>query len=157
MRLTTRMASAVDVPVLVAMMGEFYAEADYALDEAWATRSFLSLLGDPSRGAVCIACGDGVPLGYAVLTLRHSMEFGGLDGFIDDLFVRKASRRLGVGRAALEALLAECRRRGVLALHVETSDGNPAAVALYESLGMRDRKRLLLTARLTDRRESPLA
>ena len=157
MTITARAASAVDVPELVAMMREFYAEADYALDEAWAARSFLSLLGDPSRGAAFIASGNEKPLGYAVLTLRHSMEFGGLDGFIDDLFVRKASRRLGVGRAALEALLAECRRRGVLALHVETSDGNPAAVALYERLGMRDRKRLLLTARLTDRRESPLA
>jgi len=98
-----------------------------------------------------------VPLGYAVLTLRHSMEFGGPDGFIDDLFVRKASRRHGVGRAALGALLGECRRRGVLALHVETSAGNPAAVALYESFGLRDRQRLLLTARLTDRGETPLS
>jgi hypothetical protein len=61
MILTARVASAVDVPVLVAMMGEFYAEADYALDEAWAARSFLSLLGDPSRGAVFIASGTGCP------------------------------------------------------------------------------------------------
>jgi len=138
-------------------MGDFYAEAEYALDEAWAAQSFLTLLGDPSRGAVIIASGDGVPLGYAGLTLRHSMEFGGPDGFIDDLFVRKASRRHGVGRAALGALLGECRRRGVLALHVETSAGNPAAVALYESFGLRDRQRLLLTARLTDRGETPLS
>jgi ribosomal protein S18 acetylase RimI-like enzyme len=76
------------------------------------------------------------------------MEFGGLDAFVDDLFVRPGHRRRGLGRALLEALFGECVRRGVLAVHVETAVENAAARSLYGSFGMLDRKRLLLTASL---------
>jgi GNAT superfamily N-acetyltransferase len=154
---TTRPAGPGDLPCLVEMMREFYAEADYALETEWAERSFRALLGDPALGAVFIVFAEGEPRGYAVLTFRHSMEFGGRDAFIDDLFVRKASRRQGLGRAVVGSLVGACGRLGILALHVETSGENRAAVALYESFGMRDRKRLLLTARLTARDERPLS
>jgi hypothetical protein len=50
-----------------------------------------------------------------------------------------------------------CSRRSILAVHVETSVDNSLAVALYGSFGMRDRKRLLLTRKLTDRCEFPLS
>jgi GNAT superfamily N-acetyltransferase len=146
---TTLRASSVDIPELVGLMREFYAEADLALDDDWAASSFSALLGDPARGAAWIAKVDNVPAGHAVLTLRHSMEFGGLDAFVDDLFVRPGHRRRGLGRALLTALFDDCRRRGTLAVHVETGEGNAAARALYAGFGMRDRRRLLLTATLT--------
>src|SRR5580700_10808563 len=119
MATTTLKASSVDIPALVGLMREFYAEAGRALDDDWAAASFSALLGDPSRGAAWIVKVDSVPAGHAVLTFRHSMEFGGLDAFVDDLFVRPGHRRRGLGRALLAALFDECRRRGVLAVHVE--------------------------------------
>jgi GNAT superfamily N-acetyltransferase len=78
------------------------------------------------------------------------MEHGGLDAFIDDLYVRPAHRRAGLGRAGLEALFAECRRRGVLAVHVEVGDDNVPARALYGSFGLAPRtdRRVLLTTTL---------
>lgn len=157
MPVTTRSASPGDIPTLVGMMTEFYAEADYALDAAWAGSSFGALLDDPSRGAVWIGDADGEPAGYAVVTFRHSMEFGGTDAFIDDLFVRSKFRRRGIGKAVLSDAFRSCRERGVLAVHVETSDDNAAAVALYSEFGMLDRRRLLLTRRLTSRDETLLA
>lgn len=96
------------------------------------------------------------PIGYVVVTFRLSMEFGGTDAFIDDLFVRPRHRRRGAGRIALEAAFAECRRRGVLAIHVETGAGNVAAQSLYRHFGFEDRQRLLLTSRLTAGREALL-
>lgn len=155
--ISAREASLNDIPALVGMMREFYAEANYALDAAWATETFSTVLRDSSRGIAWIVTDDsGEPMGYTVVTFRLSMEFGGTDAFIDDLFVRQVHRRRGVGRRALEAAFAECRRRGVLAIHVETSADNIPAVALYGSFGLEDRHRLLLTARLTTRRESLL-
>jgi GNAT superfamily N-acetyltransferase len=153
---TTLRASSVDIGALVGLMREFYAEAHYALDDDWAATSLSALLGDPSRGMAWIVKVDSVPAGHAVLTFRHSMEFGGLDAFVDDLFVRPVHRRRGLGKALLTALFDECRRRGVLAVHVETGPGNEAARALYASFGMKDRKRIILTASLTERGESPL-
>ncbi len=144
-----RRARLEDVPALVALMEEFYAEADYPLDRDWAAASCARLLGDESLGAAWIAFHGG-PAGYVVLTVRHSMEYGGLDGWVDDLFVRPAFRRHGLARAALEALLAECERRGVLALHVEVGRENDAARPLYERFGLAPREddRVTLTRRL---------
>ncbi len=96
------------------------------------------------------------PIGHVVVTFRLSMEFGGTDAFIDDLFVRQRHRRRGAGRIALEAAFAECRRRGVLAIHVETGADNVAAKSLYRYFGFEDWQRLLLTSRLTARREALL-
>jgi len=145
-----RTATLDDVPLLVEMMQEFYAEASYPLDRQWATDAFSTLLRDDARGAVWIVFDGAEAAGYVVLTVRFSMEYGGLDAFVDDLFIRPRHRRKGLGRAALRALFEECDRRNVLAVHVEVGRGNAAANALYEAfgLGLRDDDRQVLTVRL---------
>jgi len=147
---TVKKAAGGDIPALVGLMREFYAESHYPLDSGWAAAAFSALLGDDSRGAAWLVSEDGVPAGYVVLTVRFSMEYGGLDAFIDDLYVRPAHRRRGVGRAALDALFAECRRRGVLAVHVEVGRDNAAAKSLYRGYGLElhDASREVLTVRL---------
>jgi GNAT superfamily N-acetyltransferase len=145
---TIRSATLDDIPILVDLMQEFHAEADYSVDRESASASFAALLSDDSRGTVWILFHDAEPAGYVVLTIRFGMEYGGLDGFIDDLFVRPAHRRKGLGRAALKALFAECERRSVLAVHVEAGRDNVAAMALYGSYGLRDNGRQMLTVRL---------
>ena len=147
---TARDATAADIPILVELMREFYAEADYALDEGWAEASFSALLEDDALGRVWVVYCDSQPAGYVVLTVRFAMEYGGLDGYIDDLFIRPDYRGRGLGRAALDALVAECGRRGVLALHVEVGRDNEVAQTLYRSYGLKpyDDGRQVLTARL---------
>jgi GNAT superfamily N-acetyltransferase len=154
--ISAHIAALTEIPTLVAMMREFYAEANYALDADWATKAFSAVLQDNSRGIAWIVAEGNEPIGYVVVTFRLSMEFGGPDAFIDDLFVRASHRRRGARRIALEAAFAECRRRGVLAVHVETAADSVAAKALFGSFGLEDRNRLLLTARLTTRAESLL-
>lgn len=149
MPLEIRQATSADIAVLVDLMADFYAESDFALDREWAARSFAALLADPMRNAAWIAWLGGKPVGHAVLCARHSMEFGGLDGSIDDLYVRPAARRRGLGRALLERLVAHARAQGVLALHVEVAPANAAAHALYAALGLRATPdRQLLVTRL---------
>jgi GNAT superfamily N-acetyltransferase len=144
---TTHIANQEDVPQLVRMMEEFYTESGFPLDHVWAGSGFSALLADHSRGTIWIVLEDGAPAGYVVLTLRFSMEHGGLAGFIDDLFIRPAHRRHGLGRLALQTLFDECRERGVLAVHVEVGRDNAPAQFLYASFGLVLRKdfRELLT------------
>ena len=85
------------------------------------------------------------PAGYIVLTTRHSMEFGGLDGFVDDLFVRPAFRRHGVGTSLLTELFRECSERRVLAVHVEVGSDNAPAQALCRRFGLSNNGRKLFT------------
>lgn len=145
-----RAAGRDDVPTLVALMGEFYAEAGYPLSADAATRTFESLLADPRLGAVWLAEDEDEDeqAGFVVLTLCFSMEYGGMRGFVDDLFVRADCRGEGVASALVAAVRAECARRGVRALYVEVGADNGAARRVYQGAGMADTGRLLLAAPL---------
>lgn len=134
-----RPASLGDVPVLVDLMADFYAEAGRALDGPWAARAFGELLAHPPLGAAWVLEDAGAPAGHAVLTVRFAMEHGGLQGAIDDLFVRPAHRRRGLARAGLEALFADCRRRRVRAVTVEVAEDDEPARRLYASFGLAPR------------------
>ncbi len=85
------------------------------------------------------------------------MEYGGLDAFIDDLFIRSSYRKRGLAQAVLEALFAECKQRKVLALHVEVSPANTAAKALYYRIGLRPRDddRQVLTTQFEEDLDNP--
>ncbi len=144
-----RPATPEDVPALVDLMAEFYAESGVPMDRGEAAASFGRLLSEPSRGAVWLLEAEENLAGYVVLCVGFSLEYGGLDVFVDDLFVRPAYRRRGLGRAGLAALLDECRRRGVRAVHLEVARDNEAAHALYRRVGFRDHGLQLLTRRLS--------
>src|SRR5690606_31633163 len=118
------------------LMHEFYAESNFPLDRAWARQSLSTLIEQPSLGGVWLIRVDDEPAGHAVLSVRHSMEFGGPIGYIDDLYVRPAYRRRGAARAGLDRLVEDCRRRRCHALHVEVGRDNAAAVALYRGYGL---------------------
>jgi GNAT superfamily N-acetyltransferase len=132
-----RAAGQSDIPPLVDLMQEFYAESAFPLDRSWATRAFAYLIGQPVYGAAWLIERDRTPIGHVVLSVRMTMEFGGLSGYIDDLFVRPAHRRMGGAAAGLEAVLSECRRRGCRSLHVEVGADNEPALALYRRYGLR--------------------
>lgn len=59
-------------------------------------------------------------------------------GEIKRMFVDPAARRIGAGRAILEALLAEARRVGYQQVRLDSPKFMEAAHALYRSLGFRD-------------------
>ena len=140
-----RAATADDVPTLVGLMGEFYAESGFPLPEAQARRTFERLLAAPALGAAWLMTAADTPAGFIVLTVAFSMEYGGLRGFVDDLFVASRYRRQGIGSAALDAVKAACAERGVRALLVETSLENDTAVRVYRRAGFGETGRLLLT------------
>ena len=140
-----RPAVPADVPVLVGLMHAFYREAGFPLPAGPAAAAFAVLLDDPRLGGVWLA-GDGVEaVGHLVLTLCFSMEYGGLRGFIDDLYVRPAARGRGAGAGLLAAARAEAARRDVRALHVEVGPDNRVARRLYARAGYADSGHLLLT------------
>jgi GNAT superfamily N-acetyltransferase len=150
---TARKAGLPDIDTLVDLMEAFYAESGYTLDRQWASASFRKLLADQSLGTAWLLCHKGQPAGYLVLTVRFAMEYGGLDGFIDDLFVVPSFRRIGLARLGLHTLIDECRCRGVMALHVEVARENTAANTLYTAFGLHpytDGRQLLTAVLDTD-------
>jgi GNAT superfamily N-acetyltransferase len=137
-----------DVQHLVTMMDEFYTEGGYPLNHRRATEAFTKLLADERLGYVWFIQTNGQDVGYMVLTLCFSMEYGGINAYVDDLFVRKPFRGAGLGTAALTEFRAFCSERGIRAVHVETGRDNAAAQAVYRRVGFVHTDRLLLTLRL---------
>ena len=145
-----RKASPADVRRLVALMSAFYAEGGYPLNQRRAAEGFTALLADERLGQVWFIQADAQDVGHVVVTLCFSMEYGGLVAFVDDLFVKPAFRRAGLGAAALTELRAFCAKRGVRALFVETGQENVAAQALYRRVGFVMTNRQLLMLKLAD-------
>jgi len=143
-----RPATTDDISLLVTLMTEFYAEAATPLNAACATEAFAALLADDRLGKVWLIQAGNNDVGYVVVTFSYSMEFGGRNGFVDDLFIQAAFRGAGFGTAALKEVRTFCEEQGVRALHLETGRDNAAAQALYRRAGFKVTDRQLLTLEL---------
>jgi ribosomal protein S18 acetylase RimI-like enzyme len=150
-----RKATLADLESLVGMMTEFYAEADYALNPSRAHKAFQALLVNPDLGEVWLIQAEGRDAGYLVLTFGYSMEYGGRDAFIDDLFIRSPYRHSGLGSALVEHAREVCVDAGVRAMHLEVARDNSAAQRVYRRAGFAGTDRQLLTLQLAPATHAP--
>src|SRR5712691_6096392 len=113
------------------MMAEFYSDSPYTLNPRRATEAFTSLLADERLGHVWFIQFNSQDVGYVVLSLCHSMTFGGLTAIVDDFFIQPAFRGAGLGKATMEEVRSYCASCGIRAIQVETGRDNAAALAVY--------------------------
>jgi ribosomal protein S18 acetylase RimI-like enzyme len=150
MKSQIRKGTSDDIPLLVALMAEFYGESGYQLNRERAARAFAELFSDDRFGGVWLIQAEAEDVGYVVVTWGFSMEYGGRYALLDDLFIRSAFRGAGLGKAALMEVRATLQQLGVRALHVEVGPDNTPAQALYRRIGFVSTGRQLLTLRLAD-------
>ncbi|MBI3707419.1 MAG: GNAT family N-acetyltransferase [Proteobacteria bacterium] len=136
------------LPTLKPLVRAYYAEAATPYDEGIQGRA-LGLIagGDPLVQAwLILAAGHAV--GYVVANLGFSIEYGGRDAFIDELYVRPEHRNRGFAREALVRAETFLRARQVHTIHLEVKAGNDAALALYRRMGFVDHDRRLMSKSL---------
>jgi ribosomal protein S18 acetylase RimI-like enzyme len=146
--ITFQAADASARDTLLGLMQAFYAEEGLPYDRAALSAALLPLLAGSPFGRIWTLHFEGAVIGYVALTLGYSLEFGGPDAFVDELYVRPAHRRQGAGRQALEFVAAAARALGARALSLEVNRANRGAQALYRRAGFEDLDRCLLTRRL---------
>ncbi len=88
------------------------------------------LLDTPEYGAVWVLRDAGAIVGYLALCVGYSLELGGRDAFIDEVFVQPAYRGKGHGTRLIEAALETARASGVQAVHLTVERGNRKAAKL---------------------------
>lgn len=97
---------------------------------------------DSPYGRVVVLDANGEITGYAALCFGYSIEFGGRDAFVDDLYVAPALRQHGYGKRLMERLAQTAEAEGCRALHLEVFAGNSMA-GWYRSLGFAPRGNLM--------------
>ena len=145
---TIERATGEAVERLVELMRQFYAEEGYPFDETRTRPALAELMADEALGAVWAFREGEAVVGYLVVTCGFSLEFGGRDAFVDELFVEREHRGRGLGAEALAEAERFCRSRGISALHLEVEHVNTRAKALYGAKGYAEHTRHLMTKRL---------
>ena len=74
-------------------------------------------------------------LGYLLYHLGYEVDDAARVLYVIDLYVRRDSRRQGVGRALMEEAANVCRRLGGSQVCWSVYEWNPPAFTFYESLG----------------------
>ncbi len=109
-------------------------------------RQLLSeLVTNSGYGRVLLAQRGSELQGYLVLTFGYSLEHGGRDALVDELYVHERARDCRLGTRLLEEAFATCRREGITRVHLEVDNTNPRAAALYRRRGFVENDRKLLT------------
>jgi GNAT superfamily N-acetyltransferase len=149
METTFKLAEPADTDTLLQLMREYYQFDHLPFDEQTARAALGKFIGNSALGRLWVICHAGETVGYLILTLGFSFEFGGYDAFIDEVYIRESQRGRGIGKIALQITEEECRRLGVRALHLEVERENTNARALYRKVGFVDHDRYLLTKRIS--------
>ncbi len=141
-------ATPADLATVLAWMRDLYAHERVAFDRDSAEATLRELMDHPEYGRVFLLCADGKPVGYAVVALAFSLEFGGRRALLDELYVRPSSRGRGTGSIALRLLQTACRSMGARSLALEVHLENARAEALFRREGFVSNSRQLITRRL---------
>ncbi len=107
------------------------------LDAVDATEAMIdaALFGPAPRVFCDLAEWDGAPAGFA-LWFPNFSSFRGRHGiYLEDLYVRPAHRRRGIGRALLRHLARRCVAEGWTRFEWSVLDWNAPSIAFYRSLG----------------------
>jgi ribosomal protein S18 acetylase RimI-like enzyme len=143
-----RSAAPPDLEAVLVLHRDFFAEDGYEFREEESRANLGRLLAEPGLGRVLAMEEDGRVVGYLVLTFGFSLEFGGRDGLVDELYVAPNHRGRGLGTQALEAAEAACRELGVRAVHLVVERSKEGVQALYRRRGFVAHARDVMTKRI---------
>ena len=131
------------------LMRQLYKEDGYRFDPEAAQEALVGLVQNSSLGRAWLVFERDEMVGYVVLTFGYSLEYGGRDATLDELFVVPIHRGRGVGTRVMEFVAEECQSLGVVALRLEVEQDNETAQALYERAGFEAVDRYLMCKRIS--------
>ncbi|KPD11460.1 GNAT family N-acetyltransferase [Phaeobacter sp. 11ANDIMAR09] len=133
---------------LLSLVEAFHAEAGLQTSPDQRRAGIVPLLEGIPYGAVYIIGPTRAPIGYIVVTFGWSVEFGGMDGFVDEIYIRPPVRGRGLASEVLIALPKTLAEAGVKALHLEVDRDNQQAQRLYQRSRFAPRERYMLMTKV---------
>ena len=128
-----RTAGPADINGLLSLIEKFYAIDGHDFSLKHLTPPLTTLLADDQRGVVGIATIDDAPLGYAIVTWGYSLEAGGVEALLDEIYVDE--RGHGLGQQLMTWAEQVSAHHGATRVTLETEVANDRARAFYRRLG----------------------
>jgi ribosomal protein S18 acetylase RimI-like enzyme len=140
-------AGSADLELLLELMRGYYRDDHLDFELVRQRSALLRLLEEPQWGRVWLIRLPDRIVGYVAVCFGFSLELGGNDAYVDEMYVVPEARGRGVGRHALQQLHLPLAELGIRALHLEVDQHNHAAQRMYSALGYRQRDRYFLMSR----------
>ena len=141
MEVQIRPARISDIEKILSFMKAYYNFDQLEFNHLKAQSALTNLIKNESYGKVWLVLDEGVEIGYIVITFGYSIEFGGLDAFIDEFFILEDYRKRGAGGRTLLLVEQFLGDMNVEALHLEVDFQNEIAKQFYLSKGFDFRRR----------------
>lgn len=123
-----------DIPELLEMIRLFYEEDHHEFREGVIEHALGEILSESSWGRIYLIQSDEQLAGYFILTYNWSLEYGGRNIFIDEIFIKKKFRGRGLGKNSIDFIEQTVKDQKIKAVHLEVTKYN-IAKKLYESRG----------------------
>ena len=146
---TCREAGPGDIDILLQLMRGLQSDDPWSVPflEEEVHASLDDLLRSPSVGRAFLIYEGDLCIGYLVLSFDFSLEYGGKNAWVDELFIETEFRGRGFGSRILDFAAKTARELGAKVLHLEVNRGNPA-INLYRRCGFKEHDRYLLSKSL---------
>jgi ribosomal protein S18 acetylase RimI-like enzyme len=127
-----RKAAEADMPAVLNLIKEL-AHYEKCEDQVQMTAARLRQDGfgkSPAFNCV-IACREEEVLGFCLSWYRYSTWRGRIL-YVEDLYVREAHRRHGIGKSLMEAVMESAQMEGISHIHLQVLDWNQPAIEFYK-------------------------
>jgi ribosomal protein S18 acetylase RimI-like enzyme len=128
-----RDATVDDFDAIVPLIRAFYELDRHPFDESLVSAGLRPLLAGDAPGFVIVTEEGSTLLAYAVVTWGWSIEAGGWDALLDEIYVIDRSR--GIGAEMMHEILERSRAAGCRKMFLETESHNREARIFYTRHG----------------------
>ena len=132
---------------VLSLVAAFHAEQGFPLDPEQRRAAIHPLLNGSPYGSIYLIGPQRAPIGYVAVTFTWSLEYGGLDAALDEVYLRPGVRGRGIASEVLSAICKRLFEAGVQLIDLEVDRDNAAARRLYERMGFEPRESYLIMHR----------
>lgn len=134
-----------DADRVLLFMSRLYEQDVLPFDTDRARRVAEWLLANPDAGGIWLIEAEGADAGYLALTVCVSLEFHGRFALLDELYIDRPWRGLGIGGEAIEFAAQWARDRGLAAMRLEVAADNAHGQHVYRKCGFGRDERHIMT------------
>ena len=142
------LVAAADLPLLEQFVRAYYAEDRHGFDECRQPAALAALAAGEPFGRGWLIEQDGRRVGYVVLSWGFSVEAGGREACLDEIYLLPEVRGRGLGGRVLALVEAEARAFGVRRIFLEVERHN-RVIGLYRRADYAAHDRFLMSKLLS--------